>query len=352
MKDTYNVIGVMSGTSLDGIDLCFTSFSKKNRDWKFSIHCCQTIKYDKKWVETLSLAHKFSVLEINEINKKYTSYLGDIILEFISNNNLNDIDLISSHGHTIFHQPFNNYTFQLGNLSTLRDITKITVVCDFRVQDVKYGGQGAPLVPIGDLYLFDSYSHCINLGGFSNISVKKKSQIIAYDICAVNIVLNHYSSKVGLDFDIDGQLSSSGVINYDLLSDLNSIYYYDLDYPKSLGVEWVEKNLFPLINSFEISTQDIMRTYVEHISVQISKNINDKKANILLTGGGAKNKFLISKLKERIDSKFQLESNEIIDFKEALIFGFLGVLKLRNENNCLKSVTGAYKDHSSGVIFR
>ena len=352
MKDTYNVIGVMSGTSLDGIDICFSSFTKKNSKWSFLIHKCETIKYDNYWVNDLSSAHNSSDLNIMKLNLDFTTYLASIILEFIKNNKLKEIDFISSHGHTVFHQPSKKNTFQLGNLPELNILTKIPVVCDFRIQDVNYGGQGAPLVPVGDLLLFNSYSHCINLGGFSNISIKNNSHIIAYDICAVNVVLNHYSRKIGLEYDSDGELSKSGTINKDLLFRLNNIPYYNQTYPKSLGIEWVENNLYPIINSFKISIPDILCTYIEHISLQISKNINDSNATLLFTGGGVKNNFLILKLKEKLKINFELQSEEIIDFKEALIFGFLGVLKIRNENNCLKSVTGAEKDHSSGVIFQ
>ena len=352
MKDTYNVIGIMSGTSLDGIDICFSSFTKKNSKWSFLIHKCETIKYDNYWVNNLSSAHNLSDLNIIKLNLDYTKYLASIILEFIKNNKLKEIDFISSHGHTIFHQPSKKYTFQLGNLPELNILTKMPVVCDFRIQDVKYGGQGAPLVPVGDLLLFDSYSHCINLGGFSNISIKNNSHIIAYDICPLNVVLNHYSRKMGLEYDSDGELSKSGTINKDLLFRLNNIPYYNQTYPKSLGIEWVENKLFPIIDSFNISVEDILRTFVEHIAIQISNHLKGNNLKILATGGGVKNIFLMERIKKISKKNFEIISEDITGFKEALIFGFLGVLKIRNENNCLKSVTGASKDHSSGVIFK
>mgnify|MGYP001357150693 CR=1 FL=1 len=352
IKNSYNVIGVMSGTSLDGVDLCFSNFSYENQDWKFKILVSDTVPYDKSWITKLTNAHSLSEIELKELDLEFTLHLSKIILSFIHKNQISNIDFISSHGHTVFHEPKKQITYQIGNRVELNNLTNLPVVCDFRIQDVKYGGQGAPLVPVGDLLLFNSYSHCINLGGFSNISIKNNSHIIAYDICAVNVVLNHYSRKMGLEYDSDGELSKSGTINKDLLFRLNSIPYYNQTYPKSLGIEWVENNLYPIINSFKISIPDILCTYIEHISLQISKNINDSNATFLFTGGGVKNKFLILKLKEKLKIHFELQSEEIIDFKEALIFGFLGVLKIRNENNCLKSVTGAEKDHSSGVIFQ
>jgi len=357
IKNSYNVIGVMSGTSLDGIDICLCNFLFENEDWKFSIQNAETVFYDKSWVFRLSGAHGISDSELEQLDLDYTLYLSDIILGFISRNQINNIDFISSHGHTIFHQPSKKITYQIGNRVELNELTNIPVVCDFRMQDVKLGGQGAPLVPIGDLLLFRDYSHCLNLGGFSNISVKSNNNnnnnnnIVAYDICPVNIVLNKYSKLIGFDFDLDGKISKSGKINYNLLKLLNQIPFYNLTYPKSLGIEWVENKIFPLIDSHNLSVEDILRTFVEHIAIQISNNLKGVNMRILVTGGGVKNKFLMQRIKKISNHNFETISEKIINYKEALIFGFLGVLKIRNENNCLKSVTGACEDHSSGLIF-
>ncbi len=342
----------MSGTSLDGVDLCFSNFSYENKEWKFLIQNTETVLYENYWTTKLTNAHSFSDADLEELDIEYTSYLSQIILRFISKYQINDIDFISSHGHTIFHEPNKKITYQIGNRVELNKLINIPIVCDFRTQDIKLGGQGAPLVPIGDLLLFRDYSYCLNLGGFSNISVKFKNNIIAYDICPVNIVLNKYSRLIGFDFDSDGKISKSGKINYNLLKLLNSISFYNLPHPKSLGKEWVENKIFPLIDSFNISIEDVLRTFVEHIAIQISNNLKGKNLKILITGGGVKNKFLIKRIKKMSNNNFETLSNEITDYKEALIFGFLGVLKIRNENNCLKSVTGAYSDHSSGKIFQ
>ncbi|MBR66404.1 MAG: anhydro-N-acetylmuramic acid kinase, partial [Flavobacteriaceae bacterium] len=242
-------------------------------------------------------------------------------------------------------------TYQIGNRVELNKSTNIPVVCDFRVQDVRLGGQGAPLVPVGDLLLFKDFSHCLNLGGFSNISIKSNKSILAYDICPVNIVLNKYSRLTGFDFDLDGKISQNGKINNNLLKSLNLISFYNLNCPKSLGIEWVEKTIFPLIDSYNLSVEDILRTFVEHIAIQISNNLKGINLKILVSGGGVKNKFLMQRIKKVSNHNFETISEELIDYKEALVFGFLGVLKIRNENNCLKSVTGANVDHSSGVIF-
>jgi len=351
IKNSYNVIGVMSGTSLDGVDICFCNFSIENDEWKFLIHNTETVSYEKNWISRLSNAHSIAQSELKKLDIEYTYYISSIILDFISKNQINNIDFISSHGHTIFHQPDKKITYQIGNRVELNKSTNIPVVCDFRVQDVRLGGQGAPLVPVGDLLLFKDFSHCLNLGGFSNISIKSNKSIIAYDICPVNIVLNKYSRLNGVDFDLDGKISENGKTNNKLLKSLNQLSYYNSNHPKSLGIEWVENTIFPLIDTYKLSVEDILRTFVEHIAIQISDNLKGINLRILITGGGVKNKFLMKRIKKLSNHNFETISENITDYKEALIFGFLGVLKIRNEKNCLKSVTGANVDHSSGVIF-
>ena len=246
----------------------------------------------------LSHAIALSKSEIPTLNNEYTSYLASVINHFIEKNKLTEVDFISSHGHTIFHKPEIKYTFQLGNIYELRNLTKLPVVCDFRIQDLKLNGQGAPLVPIGDLFLFKEYDYCINLGGFSNVSLKSNKEIIAYDVCPVNIVLNKYSREIGFEFDRNGRISRSGKISENLLSDLNNLSYYSKKQPKSLGIEWVNKYIFPLIDSYNLSTPDILRTFSEHILIQLSKIIKNKNASILFTGGGVKNDFLFSLIKK------------------------------------------------------
>ena len=342
----------MSGTSLDGIDLCYSEFTFTEGDWSFSIKTCETIMYNEYWAEKLFQANNYIDSILFDLDKEYTTFLAGVIKDFIKKYKITNLDLISSHGHTVYHQPEKNYTFQLGNRIELRELIQKPIVCDFRVQDVALGGQGAPLVPMGDLLLFRDFPHCINLGGFCNISIKNGLEIIAYDICPVNVVLNYFSKKIGFGFDKDGNLAKSGSINRQLLKELNQIEYYNEEPPKSLGIEWVKENIFPIIEKYKITNEDILFTYTEHICCQIVKNIDYNQPTILFTGGGAKNKFLMSKLSKRMKVKFKLPEIQIIDFKEALIFAFLGILKVRNEINCLRSVTGADRNHSSGVYFQ
>ncbi|WP_452223572.1 anhydro-N-acetylmuramic acid kinase [Lacinutrix chionoecetis] len=352
IKNEYNVIGVMSGTSLDGIDLALVNFSLQDK-WKFKIITAETSYYEEDWVDKLRSLSQYSKEELVELDINYTNYLAGVINKFIKKNNINSIDAICSHGHTALHEPKKGLTYQIGNLSVLASLIKQKLVCDFRVQDVALGGQGAPLVPIGDQLLFSDYEFCLNLGGFANVSTLINGKRIAFDISPVNIVLNKYVASLGLSYDDKGNIAKKGKINSDLLYALNNLQYYKETYPKSLGIEWVNAVVFPLIDSYTISVEDILKTFVEHIAIQITNVINGKqKASVLVTGGGVFNSYLMSRIKDLSHNEIHIPSKQIIEFKEALIFGFLGVLKLRSENNCLASVTGAKHDHSSGVIFQ
>jgi|TARA_B100001093_G_scaffold201152_1_gene193214 anhydro-N-acetylmuramic acid kinase len=343
------VIGVMSGTSLDGLDLCQCVFNKKDLS-DFKILNSVTYEYPKKILNKLKDIFKKNSSEIDEIDDQYGVFIGKSVNRFISEYKINKVDLISSHGHTVFHQPKNGRTLQIGSGKLIQKITNLKTVNNFRTQDLSMNGQGAPLVPIGDKILFSKFKYCLNLGGFVNVSIKSRNKIIAYDICPLNTVLNFYSKKIGYNYDIDGKLSKKGKINYDLLNKLNSIRFYLNKYPKSLGIEFVNNKIFPLIDDFKISIQDILATFVKHVAFQINQNINDSK-EVLVSGGGVFNKNLIHILKNDHNINIHIPQKEIIEFKEALIFGLLGVLRIENKINCLKSVTGAKKDHCSGDIY-
>ena len=351
IKSNYKVIGVMSGTSLDGIDLVYVSFDFLDK-WSFEIIVAETVPYSNEWVGILKDLVLKSKTELYKIDTSYTAYLASKINAFIQKYNITDVDFISSHGHTAWHQPQNKLTYQIGNLPHLASLLNKTVVCDFRVQDIELGGQGAPLVPIGDELLFSKFDFCLNLGGFANVSTNHKNERIAYDICPVNIVLNYFVTQLGFDFDDKGKMAATGKINQELLDKLNDLDFYKKPYPKSLGLEWVKNEVIPLIVSFKLEVRDVLRTFVEHIAKQISKEIKSKpNASVLVTGGGAYNEYLISRIKFYSNQNIVIPTDDIIEFKEALIFGFLGILKMRGENNCLHSVTGASRSHSSGKIF-
>ena len=350
-KDSYQVVGVMSGTSLDGVDLVYVTLTYSDK-WEFKIHFSETIPYSDYWFNLLSSAVNLSKQELLDLNESYTEELARIINAFISKYSIVEIDAVSSHGHTVLHQPQKGFTLQIGNLEKLSTLLKQNVVCDFRVQDVEFGGQGAPLVPIGDRLLFSQYDYCLNLGGFSNISFEENSHRIAFDISPVNTVMNLYANKLGFAYDDRGNLARSGNLNFDLLTELNALPFYKLPYPKSLGIEFVNEIILPLISKYKISEIDLLRTFVEHVAFQISNSISRENTSLLVTGGGAYNDFLIERMKDYLPNIYvEVPGKITLEFKEALVFSLLGVLKLRNEINTLASVTGAEQDHSAGNIY-
>ncbi|SFA84155.1 anhydro-N-acetylmuramic acid kinase [Flavobacterium swingsii] len=352
LKYHYNVLGVMSGTSLDGVDLAHIYFFEEKGKWSFEIKESQTISYSESWINRLKKAVDFSDLELKKLNEDYTILLAEIISNFIKTNNIENLDAVCSHGHTILHQPQNGFTLQIGNLPQIAKLTNQKVVCDFRVQDVKLGGQGAPLVPIGDQILFSEYDYCLNLGGFSNVSFNENGSRIAFDISAVNTVLNFYANKLGFDYDDKGKISRSGNVSEVLLSELNELDFYKKSYPKSLGFEFVKTILLPIIEKYQIPIEDKLRTFTEHIAMQIALALPKKTGSLFITGGGAYNDFLIEKTQFFLpEMRIVIPDTKTIEFKEALIFALLGVLKLRNEINVLASVTGATHNHSSGEIY-
>lgn len=349
-KNEYYVIGIMSGTSLDGIDLTYLKFELKGA-WRYNIITAETHSYPSNWQQQLSEAISYSDIHLKELDKQYTRFLAEVVSDFITTNGIKDLDAICSHGHTIKHEPDNALTLQIGNLEELSTLTGQKVVCDFRVQDVALGGQGAPLVPIGDKLLFPEFEYCLNLGGFANVSTHLNGQRVAYDICPVNTVLNYLAGKLNLVYDNNGEIAASGETDEELLEKLNSMDFYSLKPPKSLGVEWVYKHIFPLLSDKK-DVSSLLNTFTIHAAVQIARMFDQNPASkVLVTGGGAFNGFLMKQVKKRTKNEVVLPAPEVINYKEALIFGFLGVLRLRNEVNVLSSVTGASRDHSSGVIF-
>ena len=351
LKQKYNIIGVMSGTSLDGVDLAHVNFTIFKDKWQYTILECETIGYSQDWLNKLRSAVDFSKEQLAKLNQDYTVLLGNIITAFIDKHHLNSLDAVCSHGHTILHQPQNGFTLQIGNLPEIARIVNHTIVCDFRVQDVQLGGQGAPLVPIGDRILFADYEYCLNLGGFSNVSFEQDGKRIAFDISPVNTVLNFYANQLGLDYDDRGKISKSGKINSDLLNALNALDYYQKPFPKSLGFEFVKSVVLPLMEKYSIPIEDKMHTFTEHVALQTGLALINQQGKMLITGGGAYNDFLIGRMHHYLPNLVLIiPDTKTLEYKEALIFALLGVLKLRNEINVLSSVTGSVKDHSSGII--
>ena len=347
--DFFYIIGLMSGTSLDGLDIVYVKFQKSDYA-NFEILLAETISYSDIWKKRLQNAINLDKNGTYVLHNEYGVFLGIKTKEFISKNTIQKLDFIASHGHTVFHQPEKGITLQVGDGEEILKATNCTVVADFRTQDVQLGGQGAPLVPIGDRLLFSGYQACVNLGGFANISYERNDLRIAFDICPVNIVMNYYSNKMGLEYDDKGALASKGTIHQGLLKELNSLTFYSKKPPKSLGLEWVQQYVFPLVDKYKLDSHNILRTFLEHVAQQISQIIQPFDT-ILFTGGGVYNDFLIKRIEDIGKNNIIIPADDIINYKEALIFALLGLLKLQGQVNCLSSVTGAQKNHSSGKIF-
>lgn len=348
-KNKFSILGLMSGTSLDGIDLAYVTFQKDGYQ-NFEMVFAETIPYPEKWKLILHNALYFEAEKLKDLSVTYGDYLGEEINRFVKKHHLNSIDFIASHGHTILHQPEKGITLQIGDGQTIANKTQQKVVCDFRTQDVALGGQGAPLVPIGDELLFSQYNYCMNLGGFANISFNNQGKRIAFDICPVNVVLNFYANKLGFDYDANGDIAKSAKFDEALFHQLNSLEYYKKNPPKSLGIEWVKDTIFPILKASKATPQTILRTFSDHIAYQIANTISEGK-KVLCTGGGTYNEYIIQKIISFKKCELIIPDKNLINFKEALIFAFLGLLRVDNQINCLSSVTGAKKNHSSGNIF-
>jgi len=341
-------LGVMSGTSLDGIDLALCRFSDSGNKWAYEIIDTITIAYPPGWTEKLKGAPHLKAEEFLMLHNEYGCYIGQLINKFLCSKEVPKI--IASHGHTIFHQPDKKFTFQLGSGASIAATAGITTISDFRDFDVALGGQGAPLVPTGDQLLFSEYDYCLNIGGIANISFEQNGARIAFDICPANIILNELAQQRGFSFDENGHLGASGKVNEYLLQKLNHLDFYLQKWPKSLGREWIDNNIFPLLSASELSVEDQAATIYEHIAFQIAGATNNQ-GKLLATGGGSKNLFLIEKLKQKTTTRIVLPDEKLIDFKEALIFAFLGVLAFNNQINIHSSVTGSTQDHLGGIIY-
>lgn len=349
----YQVLGLMSGTSLDGLDLALVEFTAGN-PWSFRLREASTLAYSRDWEKHLETAHQLSGPDLINLHHAYGSFLGQACVKFLKQRRIRRVDLIASHGHTIFHQPQNGFTFQLGDGSAIHAITGIPVVYDFRSLDVELGGEGAPLVPMGDRHLFSAADVCLNLGGIANLSMEVNRQRKAFDICFCNMALNHLMKEIGKPFDHNGRAASRGKVNAELLAKLDLAYRAVRKKRLSLGREYFESAIRPLLDKDEIHHADRLRTVCESVAMEIGKAVpkSTKRLQLMVTGGGARNGFLVELLQRQLTYRATvvLPSDDIIDFKEAIIFAFLGVLRLRNEVNVLSSVTRASRDSCSGVL--
>lgn len=349
-KNNYTIIGLMSGTSLDGLDIACCNFSLENEKWTFQIQQAETIKYSAEWEQHLKQIKNYSAYDFYKTHTEYGYLLGSLVKQFVQKYQIRP-DFVASHGHTVFHRPDLGFTCQIGNGAAIAASCSLSVVCDFRSLDVALQGQGAPLVPIGDELLFAEFDACLNLGGFANVSYKADDKRIAYDICPFNTIFNDLANKLDYAYDKGGVLAASGKPISELLSVLNSLAYYHIKPPKSLGREWLEQYFYPALKEFENrDKKDIMHTCVLHFVEQIATALQQKK-QVLITGGGAYHQFFISQLQQIYAGNIIIPDAKIIEYKEALIFAFLGLLRWLEQPNCLKSVTGAAYNNIGGAIY-
>jgi len=344
----YRTIGMMSGTSLDGLDIALVEFENKQEEWSFKLLKAESFPYNESIRQRLKDAENGSARQLVETDHWFGNCIGELCRDFIEGSDSKP-ELVSSHGQTIFHQPELGYSTQIGNGYEIRKWMDCPIVYDFRSMDISLGGQGAPLVPVGELLLFQNYSCFLNIGGFANLSTRTENNMEAYDICPANIILNEYASLYGKAFDENGTLAASGEVNHELLEKLNALDFYQLKGPKSLGAEWLENNFKSVLVKAE--PVDMLRTLVEHIAIQIAKNLDHVGARrVLCTGGGVYNSFLIEQIRKKTSTELVIPEDSIIAFKEAIIFSFLGLLRYLEQNNSLGKVTGAAKDSCGGIL--
>ena len=345
-----HIIGLMSGTSLDGLDICYVHFMLREGAWKYHILQTASVAYPSDIKDKLATAQLMNAQSFARFHSDYGLYLGAQVRTFITTHQIKP-DYVASHGHSIFHQPNVRFTCQIGSGAGIAAESGIDTICDFRTTDVALYGQGAPLVPIGDRHLFGDFDYCLNLGGFSNISSDQNGVRSAYDISPVNYVLNYYTRLIGKEYDKDGEMARNGHICDALLDHLNQLDFYTQTGPKSLGREWVETEVIPLINSYELCLNDTLATFCEHVAIQISKNITGGK--ILVTGGGALNKYLMERMAVAAPQcSLYIPDQQTINFKEALVFAFLAALYVCDMPNCLSSVTGAKYNCIGGALYK
>ncbi|HXL55290.1 MAG TPA: anhydro-N-acetylmuramic acid kinase [Chitinophagaceae bacterium] len=357
----YRAIGLMSGSSLDGLDIVYTELEETGGKWTYEIKAATCIEYDNEWLQILQRAEYCTAYEYLLLHTDYGKFIAEKVNDFIDANDLHHkVQMIASHGHTVFHAPQLGITAQLGDGATIAALTGINVVSDLRIMDIALGGQGAPIVPMGEKLLLKDYNYFLNIGGIANISANLSTNI-AFDVCPANRVLNMLANREGKAYDDKGQMAKSGFVSNALLAQLNNLDYYKRPYPKSLANDFGTEVIFPLIQSSDISTVDALRTYAEHIVQQVVYAVNLLKGErpmvngkLLVTGGGAFNDFLIERMKDALEI-FNIDviipDDKLVQFKEAMIMALLGVLRWREEDTVMNTVTGASRSSIGGAVW-
>ncbi|HET9430595.1 MAG TPA: anhydro-N-acetylmuramic acid kinase [Chitinophagaceae bacterium] len=368
----YRVIGLMSGSSLDGLDIAFVEFHENAGTWTYEIKETDCLAYSQDWVQKLKSATSLMAQDYQLLHVDYGHYIGQLVNGFIEKYQLNyQVALIASHGHTSFHIPSRKMTAQLGDGASIAAETQLPVVSDLRALDVALGGQGAPIVPVGERLLLGTYTWFLNLGGIANLSLNASrlegaTGPIAFDVCAANRVLNMLAAETGNPFDEGGKLAASGNLVGEMLDQLNGLDFYKQSFPKSLANDFGTDLIYPLLKSGIDNPADALRTYTEHIAFQVKRSIQmvmEKTANwkneelpsrLLCTGGGAFNNFLVERLRDHLrelEIEVVVPDSKLVNYKEAMIMALIGILRWRQEFNVFSSVTGAQRDSIGGALW-
>lgn len=360
----YKAIGLMSGSSLDGLDIAYVHFLETGGRWSMEIIQADCYPYSQEWEERLRQAVNLPALDYLLLHTDYGHYIGREVNRFMAEYQLeHKVDMIASHGHTTFHMPLRGMTGQLGDGASIAAETGLPVISDLRALDVAFGGQGAPIVPVGEKLLWGDYGFLLNIGGIANLSFRKNGHYYAYDVCPANRVLNMLAAKEGLAFDEGGKLASSGRLYEPLLADLGRLDYYGMDYPKSLANDFGTDLVYPMIKELDLPTADALRTFAEHIALQLTSDMASISARegislagqkLLITGGGALNDFLVERIRtllQPLGIEPAVPDRQLVEYKEAVIMALIGVLRWREEYNVFSSVTGARRDSVGGAMW-
>lgn len=343
----------MSGSSLDGLDIACCDFIVREESWSFVFHHAEMIPYDAEWQKKLSEVRDLNSKALWELHSAYGQYLGRMVKDFILKYQIEGVELVASHGHTVFHHPEKGYTVQIGNGADIAAACGLPVVSGLRSGDIAKGGQGAPIVPIGEKMLFQAYDGFLNIGGIANLSIREGELFIAWDVAAANQVLNALAAKAGKDFDSGGALAREGKVDYAVLDELDLIKFYLLYPPRSMDNAYIKEHYLPILA--EMDAKDGLATFTEHLSTRIVKELirfGAPPKNILVTGGGAFNSFLIEKIQQKLpESYVHVPNGALVEYKEALIMAFIGLLRYLGRDNVLSSVTGARGDSCSGALY-
>lgn len=363
----YHILGLMSGSSLDGLDLAYCRLEwKDNAITAWEILQAETLPFSELWQRRLANLPQQDALIFAKTHTYFGHYTAELVQKFLDKHNVQQLDAIASHGHTVFHDPSRHLTAQIGDGAALAAKTGYTAICDFRTQDVALNGEGAPLAPLVEQHLLGGYDFYLNLGGIANVSAPVTDERwVAFDCCPANQVLNSLAQELGAPYDDAGAWAREGQVLPDLLTQVAQFEFYHQPYPKSLGNGWIQQEVLPLYKTATGSWQDKLATACEHTAINIATALQQiieqeqllptSTFRVLTTGGGALNDYLMECIQAYCERSYTIEIHrpceELIIYKEALLMALLGVLRLEGQPNSLTSVTGAQRNTVNGAIY-